>query len=702
MCVAASVLSCTKESDLLKVEDISKAGEPMTFNISVLETKANKTAWANTDKIYVFFKGLETKYLILEYDGSSWSNTSGGGTLLSTDFEGLGVKTITAVHFPLAVDVSYADSKFSFTSGGTPIYNYYLYEADKSYTVEGTEVNATLELGKPVDFAQFHVEGIQSLVADYTFGCSLIKPVACSSVSTDGTIAETVLQAGARLSAIADSDGGIFAGRLTSPGVAANYLFSLASDDNIYTLTRDSKTLTAGKMYNFPAPSVTGGSNWEETAAEELYVDLGLSVKWAKHNLGASDDSDYGDPYAWGELHTKDVYSWGTYYFNPSGNGSTFTKYTGSDYSVLQPEDDAAYAMFGGKFRMPTTEEWVELVDNCTWSRFTLNGVTVMRATSNKTGYTDRSIILPTASGSAYYWSSSLMPSPDDVYVQYTYSWKTGLIRDPGRASRYEGERVRPVTDLSHPEMVVNGKFTINASGDQVYFSQGNLQYYCSTSTPKWRFAEYQYDYLAYDNSAYAENSGKWIDLFAYGTSGYDNGQANYQPWKICAGNGWYSGSLTGNADWGYNRIENGGDTENSGWRTLTKEEWLYLFQNRANAASKYGFGSVNGTNGIILLPDSWTLPDGLSFTAGTSAWTNSYAAAQWNQMENAGAVFLPASGSCNASAVPSESTQNAHGFYRSSTYAYYLHFASNTLDLLVTSYPQYGDAVRLVKPAIE
>lgn len=447
MCVAASVLSCTKESNLPKVEDNSKTGVPMTFNISVLETKANKTVWANSDKIYVFFKGLETKYLILEYDGSGWTNSSGGGTLLSSDFEGLGVKTLTAVHFPMAVDVSYADSKFTFTSGCEPIYNYYLYEADKTYTVEGTEVNATLALGKPVDFAQFHIEGIQSSVADYTFGCSLIKPVACSSVGTDGTITETVLQAGARLGAIADSDGGIFAGRLTSPGVAANYLFSLASDDYIYTLTRDSKTLTAGKMYNFPSPSVTGGSNWTETAADELYVDLGLSVKWAKHNLGASDDSDYGDPYAWGELHTKDVYSWGTYYFNPSGNGSTFTKYTGSDYSVLQPEDDAAYAMFGGKFRMPTTEEWVELVDNCTWSRFTLNGVTVMRATSNKTGYTDRSIILPTASGSAYYWSSSLMPSPDDVYIQYTYSWKTGLIRDPGRASRCDGNRVRPVTE---------------------------------------------------------------------------------------------------------------------------------------------------------------------------------------------------------------------------------------------------------------
>ena len=59
----------------------------------------------------------------------------------------------------------------------------------------------------------------------------------------------------------------------------------------------------------------------------------------------------------------------------------------------------------------------------------------------------------------------------------------------------------------------LNGLFTINASGVKVQFSQGNLQYFCSTSAPEWRFAEHQYDYVAFDGSAYAENSEKWIDL---------------------------------------------------------------------------------------------------------------------------------------------------------------------------------------------
>ncbi len=246
----------------------------------------------------------------------------------------------------------------------------------------------------------------------------------------------------------------------------------------------------------------------------------------------------------------------------------------------------------------------------------------------------------------------------------------------------------------------LNGMFTVNADDDKVQFSQGNLQYFCSTTAPQWRFAEHQYDYVAFDISAYAANSGKWIDLFAHGTSGYDNGQTNFQPYVIgAAANTYYQGNLTGNADWGYNAISNGGNTENCGWRTLTRDEWIYLFSGRPNAASKYGHGSINGINGMILLPDSWTLPDGLIFTPGNQAWgKNTYTIDQWTMMEDAGAVFLPASGSCNSQGIPSESTQNQNGFYRASTAAYYLHFRQGTLQNCTASFYQYGDAVRLVK----
>lgn len=417
-CMAAGLVSCAKDILDTEKENTQKEGVPMTFNVTVLETKATKTDWADGDKIYVFFNGLETKYLILERSSGVWSNTSGGGTLMDSDFSSLGTKTLTAVHFPVTVDVAYADSKFSFTSGGKPMYNYYLFETGKDYTVDGTTVSATLSMGKPADMVQIHVAGIQGNVADYTFGCSKIRPVACASVGTDGAITESVLQAGARVSGFADSDGGIFAGRLTTTG-AANYKFTVASDANIYTLTRDGKTLTAGKMYNFPSLSTTGGSNWAVQNASDLYVDLGLSVKWAKYNVGATTETGYGDYFAWGETtgynegKTNFASDWSNYYF---GTQSSFTKYTGSDYTVLQKEDDAAYAALGGKFRMPTKAEIDALLAlSKTWvTNYNGSGINGYTFTGN-----GNTLFLP-AAGDRYdaslsytgsygdYWSSSL------------------------------------------------------------------------------------------------------------------------------------------------------------------------------------------------------------------------------------------------------------------------------------------------------
>ena len=289
--------------------------------------------------------------------------------------------------------------------------------------------------------------------------------------------------------------------------------------------------------------------------------------------------------------------------------------------------------------------------------------------------------------------------SSKTIRIEYTdgnfiyYYQKSGISIT---ASKYYQSTVALNNVL--PAGSLDGKFTINASGDQVRFSKGNLQYYCSTSAPEWRFADHQYDYVAFDGTAYAENSGKWIDLFAYGTSGYNNGQTCYQPYSISGdASHYYQNALTGNADWGYNKISNGGNS-NGIWRTLTSTEWRYLFQVRTDADNKYGHGSVNGIHGMIILPDEWTLPAGLTFTPGNSAWSNTYTIAEWAQMEAAGAVFLPASGSRSGDTLPTAAEEN--GYYRSSTNAYYVYFSSNGLSVCTNSdnYYQYGDAVRLVR----
>ncbi|MBR2155289.1 MAG: hypothetical protein IJ901_11875 [Bacteroidaceae bacterium] len=167
-------------------------------------------------------------------------------------------------------------------------------------------------------------------------------------------------------------------------------------------------------------------------------VDLGLSVKWATMNVGANSPEEYGDYFAWGETSPKDTYSWETYKWC-KGSQYTLTKYcSNSSYgtvdnkTVLDPEDDAAQANWGGTWRMPTDEEYEELVDNCTWIWTTLNGVNGY----NVTGSNGNSIFLPAAGKRSYdslstdgsrgnYWSSSLYGDERDANYLYFISRST-------------------------------------------------------------------------------------------------------------------------------------------------------------------------------------------------------------------------------------------------------------------------------------
>lgn len=205
------------------------------------------------------------------------------------------------------------------------------------------------------------------------------------------------------------------------------------------------------------------------------------------------------------------------------------------------------------------------------------------------------------------------------------------------------------------PEGAINGKFTINENGDQVYFSQGNLQYQASTNT--WKFAENQYDYVGSDNSNISSTYDGWIDLFGWGTSGYNHGANCYQPWSISRfydnyyaySDSYYNlNDQTGQADWGYNPISNGCNQPNQ-WRTLTNYEWWFLlYQRTTTSGIRYVKACVNGVNGVILLPDDWSTDIySLSNTNNNEASFNSnvISASQWTTLENAGAVFLSAAG---------------------------------------------------------
>lgn len=182
------------------------------------------------------------------------------------------------------------------------------------------------------------------------------------------------------------------------------------------------------------------------------YVDLGLpsGIKWATCNIGATTPEVPGGYYAWGETEEKASYSWGTY-FDTKDNGETCEKYSLEGKTVLDLKDDVAHVKWGGNWRIPTTEEIDELLDenNCDWTWTTQNGVKGYKVTSKKNG---NSIFLPVTgfrAGSSfgretegYYMSSSLL----SFYHKSAYVLYFNLgTKDRKGNYRYYGQVVRAV-----------------------------------------------------------------------------------------------------------------------------------------------------------------------------------------------------------------------------------------------------------------
>ena len=159
---------------------------------------------------------------------------------------------------------------------------------------------------------------------------------------------------------------------------------------------------------------------------EHEWVDLGLpsGTLWATMNVGANSPEDYGAYYAWGKTAPKEFYDWDTYtlsYYDEDGilrlskYNSDINYGTVDNKTELDPADDAAYVIWGSSWRIPTTEQHQELIDNCTWKWTTINGVNGQVVT----GPTGNSIFLPAAGyrdGSSissettcgFYWSRTL------------------------------------------------------------------------------------------------------------------------------------------------------------------------------------------------------------------------------------------------------------------------------------------------------
>ena len=264
------------------------------------------------------------------------------------------------------------------------------------------------------------------------------------------------------------------------------------------------------------------------------------------------------------------------------------------------------------------------------------------------------------------------------------------------------------------PQGILNGVFTVSDTL-KVRFSQGNLQYQASTNT--WRFAEHQTDCVGEGNANIGESYDGWIDLFGWGTSGYDHGANAYQPWSTSDNYsdyyayGGYTQSLSdqsGQADWGYNAISNGGNEENNGWRTMRSSEWGYLLEQRSTASGiHFANACVDGTNGMLVFPDDWDGAVGFNNAdhSSTDFSDNTVNASDWESLQASGVVFLPAAG------IRAEDAQTVYvqtgGVYwasnpSSSDLAYTMYFINEGKDRAIdANYRNYGMSVRLVKDQV-
>ena len=206
----------------------------------------------------------------------------------------------------------------------------------------------------------------------------------------------------------------------------------------------------------------------------------------------------------------------------------------------------------------------------------------------------------------------------------------------------------------------LSGIFTVG-NGKQVRFSQGNLQYQASTDT--WRFAAHQYDCIGSTNTNISLFYQGWVDLFGWGTSGYND----VKPWLIDYD--MEAASITGTKyDWGLNNAISNGGNKAGLWHLLTIDQWEYIVNQRSG--SRFAKATVADVRGLMLLPDKWSdttyalqgINDATAGYESNSINANDFA----NKLEANGVVFLPCAGLREGTTV---NYVNGFGRYWSSTY---------------------------------
>lgn len=245
------------------------------------------------------------------------------------------------------------------------------------------------------------------------------------------------------------------------------------------------------------------------------------------------------------------------------------------------------------------------------------------------------------------------------------------------------------------------GVFSVSST-QIIKFSKGNLQASYDGSAWSWTFAAHQYDYIGDATANNKVNGGGTVsengtlDLFCWSSPssllGINNG-------VIYLDDGWRDF-----VDWGSNATVQAGIGAN--WRTLSFDELTYLMDTREG--TRYCKATVNSVSGLVIFPDSYTHPSGVSAiasanTADSSFAINEWSADDWAQMETAGAVFLPTAGLRKGASVDNV---GYGGYYWASTsknkissnFADFLFFGESNVGIGLYGSKNEGRSVRLVQ----
>ena len=298
--------------------------------------------------------------------------------------------------------------------------------------------------------------------------------------------------------------------------------------------------------------------------------------------------------------------------------------------------------------------------------------------------------------------------------------------KNPGGNNKTPNDTTQHSTGaIIPPEGALCNTFSIGEN-KEVFFSKGNLQYQATTGI--WRFAEEQYALVGQDNEKISATYDGWIDLFGWGTSGYnDKYPYLFDAPHIEFGDGMASISGT-NYDWGVNNAISNGENKAGLWRTLTADEWGYLLFDRPNAPKLVGAGSVNNQNGLFILPDNRAdsifvdpiKQQEVSFVSFhqkgvqyegdywyygiSNAFShNTYSLEEFEILESRGVVFLPSSAFRTSNVfMTGMGPTMVEGYYWTGTphdeeKAYIVYIFGNGLRSKTENYRSNGFSVRLV-----